>query len=199
MMLRKALAVSVALLFVGGGVFAQTSADGGAKAAKAGSVNAVYDFSKGVPSGSKIGSDMSTYSKPTEVAPKADVKGGKLLLEKGETKWKTESYTALYHNNSDSATLANIVSEPKRRKAEYSITIDDAADIEVVVAGNGSKSAARCAALVSVGADGVAKFIVGADNLGDDGQVTLTYKNAPKGKYLLVGNGHRILKVSATN
>ena len=98
-MLKKVLAISAALL-IGGGLFAQTSADGGAKPAKAGSVNAVYDFSKGKPAGTKIGEDMFKYNKPTEVAPKAKVKGGKFILESGEAKWKTEKYTALYHNNS---------------------------------------------------------------------------------------------------
>ena len=197
-MLKKVLAISAALL-VGGGVFAQTAADGGAKAAKAGSVNAVYDFSKGVPAGTKLSTDMFTYKKPTEVAPKEKVTGGKFLLENGEVKWKTEAYTALYHNNKDSSTLESIVSKPSSRKAEYSITIDDAADIEIVVAGNGSKSPSRCVALISVAEDGTATQLVGVDNLSSDAQVTLSYKNAPKGKYLLVGNGHRILKVSAKN
>ncbi|MBQ3670342.1 MAG: hypothetical protein II921_02550 [Treponema sp.] len=195
-MLKKVLAISAALL-IGGGLFAQTSADGGAKPAKAGSVNAVYDFSKGKPAGTKIGEDMFKYNKPTEVAPKAKVKGGKFILESGEAKWKTEKYTALYHNNSGSTTFDNLQKKPK---AIYSLTIDDAADIELTVAGNGSKEPSRCVALCSLNEDGSLNYIVKIDNLSqDEDPVKLTYKNAPKGKYYIYGNGHRILGVSATN
>ena len=195
-MLKKVLAVSAALV-IGAFAFAQTTADGGAKPAKAGSVNAVYDFSKEIPKGSKIGTDMFKFNKPTEVAPKEKVKGGKFLLESGEAKWKKESYNALYHNNKGSANLENIA---KTAKAIYSITIDDAANIELTVAGNGSKEASRCVTLCTVNEDGSLNKILAIDNLSqEEAPVTLTYKNAPKGKYFIYGNGHRILGVSAKN
>ncbi|MBR0033182.1 MAG: hypothetical protein IJP61_12985 [Treponema sp.] len=195
-MLKKVLAVSAALV-IGAFAFAQTSADGGAKPAKAGSVKAVYDFSKGTPKGSKIGPDYFSYNKPAEVAPKEKVTGAKFLLEKGEAKWKQEKYNALYHNNKGSANLENI---NKTAKAIYSITIDDAATIELTVAGNGSKEASRCVTLCTVNEDGTLNKILAIDNLSqEEDPVKLTYKNAPKGKYFLYGNGHRILGVSATN
>ena len=195
-MLKKVLAISAALV-MGAFAFAQTSADGGAKPAKAGSVNAVYDFSKEIPKGSKISTDMFQFNKPTEVAPKLKVTGGKFLLEKGEAKWKKESYNALYHNNKGSANLDNIA---KTAKAIYSITIDDAANIELTVAGNGSKEPSRCVTLCTVNEDGSLNKILAIDNLSqEEAPVTLTYNNAPKGKYFLYGNGHRILKVSAKN
>lgn len=195
-MLKKVLAISAALL-IGGGLFAQTTADGGAKPAKAGSVKAVYDFSKEVPKGSKIGSDMFKYNKPTEVAPKEKVSGGKFILESGEAKWKKESYNALYHNNSPSTTLDNVA---KKAKAIYSITIDDAATIELTVAGNGSKEASRCVLFGTLNEDGSVNTVLSIDNLSQEADpVKLTYKNAPKGKYYIYGNGHRILGVSAKN
>jgi len=199
-MLKKVLAISAALL-IGGGLFAQTTADGGAKPAKSGSVKAVYDFSKEVPKGSKIGADYFKFNKPVEVAPKVKVSGAKLLLEKGEAKWKTEKYTALYHGTKSSSTLESLITKPGDRRAEYSITIDDAATIELVVAGNGSKGPERCVVLVTVGEDGaVTQKILGIDNLSqEEDPVTISYKNAPKGKYYLYGNGFRLLGVSAKN
>lgn len=198
-MLKRVLAISAALV-MGAFAFAQTSADGGAKAKAAGSVDAVYDFSASVPKGSKIGSDSFTYKKPTEVAPKAAVKGGKFLLEEGEAKWKKESYNALYHNNKGDGSIEKTLTDKRYQKAIYSIKIDDAATITVKVAGNGSKDEGRVAVLATKDAEGKFVKVVAVDNLSqDEDPVTLTYSNAPAGTYYLLGNGHRVIAVTAKN
>lgn len=198
-MLKRVLAVAAALI-VGTFAFAQTTADGGATPAAAGSVNASWGNWKSIPK-SKIGTDMFSYKKPVEIAANGTAKGAKFQLENGEVKFKTESYTALYHNNKDSSTIETL-SNPKQRKAEYSITIDDAATITVTVAGNGSKAKSRCVVLAQDGAtpEAAPTIFLSVDNLSqDEAPVTLTFKNAPKGTYKLWGNGHRIVAVEAKN
>ena len=198
-MLKKVLAVSAALV-MGAFVFAQATADGGAKPAKAGSVNAVYDFEKDVPAGTKIGTDMMKYKKPTEVAPKARVKGAKFLLEEGEAKWKKESYNALFHNNKPDGSVEKILTNKQWQKAIYSIKIDDAATITLKVAGNGSKEEGRAVVIATKDADGNFQKVAAVDNLSQDvPPVTVTYANAPAGTYYVIGNGHRILGVTAKN
>ena len=196
-MLKRILAVSAALL-IGAFAFAQTTADGGASPAKAGSVNASFGNWKSVPK-SKIGTDMFNYKKPVDIAANPGSKGAKFALESGEVKFKQESYVALYHNNKDSATI-DTLKNPKVRKASYSITIDDAATITVTVAGNGSKAPSRCVALVNDADPENPVILASIDNLSqDEAPKTITFKNAPKGTYKIWGNGHRIVAVEAKN
>lgn len=198
-MLKRVLAISAALV-MGAFAFAQTSADGGAKAKAAGSVNAVYDFSTGVPKGSKISSDPFTFKKPTEVAPKAAVKGGKFLLEEGEAKWKKESYNALYHGTKPDGSIEKTLTDKRYQRATYSMKIDDAATISVKVAGNGSKEEGRVVVLATKDAEGKYVKVLAVDNLSqDEAPVDITYSNAPAGTYYILGNGYRILSVSAKN
>ncbi len=206
-MLKKILAISAALLVGATLTFAQTTADGGAKAASAGSVKASWGNWKSIPK-SKIGTDMFNFKKEVVINANAGSKGGKFALEKGETKFKTEAYTALYHNSKGDGSIEKTCTDARWRKAVYTITIDDAATISVTVAGNGSKDPSRCAILATrtVGTDASGQPsetytpLVSIDNLSqDESPKTITYKNAPKGTYYLIGNGHRIVAVEAKN
>ncbi|MBQ0051602.1 MAG: hypothetical protein KBT11_05995 [Treponema sp.] len=196
-MLKK-LSLVLAALLVGTMAFAQATADGGAAPAAAGSVNATWEWAKAPKS--KIGGDYMFFKKQVVLEPVAGSKGAVFALENGEAKFKTEAYTAIYHNNKDATRLETLVN-PKMRKAEYSITIDDAATIVVTVAGNGSKSKSRCVAIGKSGATPEEDaIIVGIDELSqDEAPVTITYANAPAGTYKVWGNGHRIVKVEAKN
>lgn len=206
-MLKRILAISAALLVGASLAFAQTTADGGAKAASAGSVNASWGNWKSIPK-SKIGTDMFNFKKEVVITPNSGSKGGKFALEKGETKFKTESYTALYHNNKGEGSIEKTCTDARWRKAVYTITIDDAATITLTVAGNGSKEQGRCVVLGTrtEGTDAKGKPeeiytpLVAIDNLSqDEAPKTITYKNAPKGTYYIIGNGHRIVAVEAKN
>lgn len=197
-MLKKLSLIAAALL-AGALAFADPlSADGGASPANAGSVNAEWKWNK-IPK-SKIGTESFSYRKPVVLEPTLEgSKGASFQLDSGETKFKQESYVALYHNNKDSARLENIV---KNKKAVYSITIDDAATITLTVAGNGSASASRIVCLVKDEpelADPVTPILF-ADQLdGDAAPIEITYKNAPAGTYKILVNGSRIVSVSAKN
>ncbi len=189
-MLKKVLAVTAALL-VGAGLFAQKSADGGASPAAGGSVNATWEWTK-IPK-SKIGTDYITFKKQVVIAPVAGSKGAVFALENGEAKFKDEGYVALYHNNKGSASLETL---EKTKKAEYSITLDDAATITLTLSGNGFGEPSRCLALYNEAGE----TILSVDKLNkDEPNVVLTYKNAPKGKYKIWTNGSRIIKVEAKN
>ena len=205
-MLKRILAVSAALL-VGAFAFAATTADGGAKAASAGSVNATWGNWKSIPK-SKIGQDMFNFKKQVVITPNAGSKGAQFALESGEVKFKQESYVALYHNNKPEGSIEKTCSDKKWRKSEFSITIDDAATITLTVVGNGSKEQGRCVVLATKaeGVDAKGKPtdvytpIVAIDNLSqDEAPKTITYSNAPKGTYYIIGNGHRIVAVEAKN
>ena len=195
-MLKRVIAISAALV-MGALAFAQSVADGGAAPEKAGSVSATWEW-KSIPK-SKIGTDEFNFKKPIALDAVAGSKGAKFQLEKGSVKFKKESYTALYHGTKSSSTLDSLITKPGDRKAEYSITIDDAADITFTLAGNGSAGKERCAVLVKLGADGNPEKILGIDGLSQDSTAPITYKNAPKGTYYLYGNGFRIIKVEAKN
>ncbi len=197
MMLKKVLAISAALV-MGAFAFAQTSADGGAKPAKAGSVNATWEWTK-IPK-SKIGTDEFNFKKQVKIAPVDGSTGAQFALEKGAVKFKKEAYVALYHGTKGSSTLESLITKPSDRKAEYSITIDDAATITLTLAGNGSKGPQRCAVLVKLAEDGTPTQILGIDNLSQDvDPVEVSYANAPAGTYYLYGNGFRIVKVQCKN
>ncbi len=206
-MLKRILAISAALLVGATLTFAQTTADGGAKAASAGSVNATWGHWKSIPT-SKIGTDMFNFKKKIVIAANSGSKGGEFALEKGEVKFKSEAYTALYHNNKGEGSIEKTCTDARWRKAVYTITIDDAATITLTVAGNGSKEQGRCVALATrtEGTDAKGKPaeiytpLVAIDNLSqDEAPKTITYKNAPKGTYYVIGNGHRIVAVEAKN
>lgn len=194
----KRLSFIAAALLAGAIAFADPlTADGGATPKAAGSVNAEWKWDK-IPK-SKIGTDSMTFRKPVVLEPVAGSKGAVFQLDNGEAKFKQESYVALYHNNKDSARAETIV---KAKKAQYSITIDDAATITLTVAGNGGKSPSRIVALVADAPelkDPVTPILF-ADQLdGDEAPIEITYKNAPAGKYLILVNGSRIVGVSAKN
>lgn len=194
----KRLSFIAAALLAGAIAFADPlTADGGATPKAAGSVNAEWKWDK-IPK-SKIGTDLMSFRKPVVLEPVAGSKGAAFQLDNGETKFKQESYVALYHNNKDSARAESIV---KNKKAQYSITIDDAATITLTVAGNGGKSPSRIVALVADAPelkDPVTPILF-ADQLdGDEAPIEITYKNAPAGKYLILVNGSRIVGVSAKN
>lgn len=195
----KKLSLVAAALLAGALVFAEPlTADGGATPKNAGSVNAEWKWNK-IPK-SKIGTDSMSFRKPVVLEPTlAGSKGASFQLDNGEAKFKQEAYVALYHNNKDSARQESIV---KNKKAQYSITIDDAATITLTVAGNGGKSPSRIVALVADAAelkDPVTPILF-ADQLdGDEAPIEITYKNAPAGKYLILVNGSRIVGVSAKN
>lgn len=195
----KRLSFIAAALLAGALAFADPlTADGGATPKAAGSVNAEWKWDK-IPK-SKIGTDSMSFRKPVVLEPTlAGSKGAAFQLDNGEAKFKQESYVALYHNNKDSARAENIV---KNKKAQYSITIDDAATITLTVAGNGGKSPSRIVALVTDATelkDPVTPILF-ADQLdGDEAPIEITYKNAPAGKYLILVNGSRIVGVSAKN
>ncbi len=196
-MLKRVLAISAALL-IGAFAFAQTSADGGASPAAAGSVNATWEWNK-IPK-SKIGTDYMKFKKPVVLQPVAGSKGAEFALATGEAKFKNEGYVALYHNGSDSARLENLI---KKAKAQYTVKIDDAANITLTIAGNGTKSPARIVCLVK---DDVAEDattltpILFADNLSqDEAPFPITFSNAPKGSYRIYIIGARIVKVEAKN
>lgn len=194
----KRLSFIAAALLAGAIAFADPlTADGGATPKAAGSVNAEWKWDK-IPK-SKIGTDMMNFKKPVVLEPVAGAKGAAFQLDNGEAKFKQESYVALYHNNKDSARKENIV---KTKKAQYSITIDDAATITLTVAGNGGKSPSRIVALVADAPElkDPVEPILFADQLdGDEAPIEITYKNAPAGKYLILVNGSRIVGVSAKN
>lgn len=201
-MLKRVLAISAALV-MGAFAFADTLADGGASPAAAGSVNATWGNWTSIPK-SKITTDEFTYKKPVVIDANAGSKGAAFQLEKGAVKFKTESYTALYHGTKSSSTVDSLLVKPGDRKAEYSITINDAADITFTLAGNGSAGKERCVVLVKLvdAGDGTQKAekIWGIDGLSQDvAPVPVTYKNAPKGTYYLYGNGFRIVAVEAKN
>ncbi len=190
-MLRK-VGIAVAALLIGSMVFAQSNADKGAKAKKPGSVNATWEWN-GYPGG-KIGESDTTFapSKAYEIPAVKGSKGATFKIVSGTVKFKTESYTALYHGNKDSATLENI---EKTKKAEYAIKIDDAATIELTIAGNGSASPSRIVVVKSGD-----QQLLSADNLdGDAAPVVIKLANAPAGEYRVLVNGSRIVKVSAKN
>lgn len=195
----KRLSFIAAALLAGALAFADPlTADGGATPKNAGSVNAEWKWNK-IPK-SKIGTDSMSFRKPVVLEPTlAGSKGASFQLDNGEAKFKQESYVALYHNNKDAARLENLA---KNKKAQYSITIDDAATITLTVAGNGGKSPSRIVALVADAAelkDPVTPILF-ADQLdGDEAPIEITYKNAPAGKYLILVNGSRIVGVSAKN
>lgn len=196
----KKLSIVLAASILGGALaFADPlTADGGASAASAGSVNAEWKW-ESIPK-SKIGTDWMSFRKPVVLEPTlAGSKGAAFELTLGEAKFKKESYTALYHNCKDSASLSNIL---KTKKAEYTITLDDAATLTLSVAGNGGKTPARLVVLVKEDpaiADPVTPILF-ADNLsGDEDPVTITYSNAPAGRYKVYVNGSRIVSVSAKN
>ena len=190
-MLRK-VGIAVAALLIGSMVFAQSNADKGAKAKKAGSVNATWEW-KGNPSG-KIGTSDTKFTpdKPYDIPAVKGSKGAKFTIVEGTAKFKTESYTALYHGTKDDVTYENI---EKNKKAEYAITIDDAATIELLVAGNGSAEPQRMVVVKSGD-----EQVLSIDNLdGDAAPVPIKLANAPAGKYRVLLNGARIVKVSAKN
>ena len=202
-MLKRVLAISAALIMGACAVFAQTTADGGAKPAVAGSVNASWGNWKSIPK-SKIGTDEFSFKKPVVIAANGTAKGANFQLEKGSVKFKTEAYTALYHGTKSSSTIDSLLTKPGDRKAEYSITIDDAANITFTLAGNGSAGKERCVVLVKLvnNADGTQtpEKILGIDGLSQDvAPVQISYNNAPKGTYYLYGNGFRIVAVEAKN
>ena len=134
------------------------------------------------------------FKKQVVLEPVAGSKGAQFALEKGECKFKTENgQTALYHNCADSARVENLA---KKRKAEYSVTINDAATITLTVQGNGGKSPARCVAIY----DAAGTLLASVNNLSQDEAPTqISVTNAPKGTYTILGNGHRIIKVEASN
>lgn len=189
-MLKRFVSIAAALV-LGACAFAQTSADGGATPAAAGSVNATWEWNK-IPK-SKIGTDAMSFKKQIVLAPVDGSKGAQFALENGETKFKQEEYVALYHNNKGSCTLETL---EKNRKAEYSVSIEDAATITLTITGNGFGEPSRCLALYNEAGE----MIVSADKLNKDNPHTvLTFANAPKGTYKIWTNGSRIIKVEAKN
>jgi len=189
----KRIGIAVAALLIGGLCFAQESVDLKASPKAAGSVASTWEW-KGTPKG-KIGEDYNVFTKPTEVsAGIGSVKGAKFEIVKGETKFKTENgITALYHNNKGSATLETI---EKTKKAEYALTLDDAATVEFTVTGNGSAEASRCVVVKR----GEEEVLLSINNLDQDDPVkVITLKNAPAGTYRVLMNGSRIVKISAKN
>lgn len=197
----KKLSLVLAALIVGSFAFAEKTADGGAKPAAAGSVSANWEW-KSIPK-SKIGTDAMTFKKQVVLAPVDGSKGAQFALERGEVKFKTEDYTALYHSTKPDGSAEKVATNKQYQKSEFSITIDDAATIKFTLAGNGTKGKTRAAILATRVLDdkGAAVYtpIVDVENLGDDGFEELVYANAPAGTYYLVGNGHRIVKVEAKN
>lgn len=191
-MIRKILAV-VTFLILTTALYSQVFADGGAVPEKIGSVKASWGNWKEIPK-SKIGYDQQYFKKPVIIVPN-EATGAVFQLENGEVKFKKEAYVALYHSNNESCRIETL-SNPKRRKSEFSLKIDDAATFSITVAGNGTKASSRCVAV----ADSQQKIILSIDNLSYDGDpIRLIYKNAPKGVYKIWGNGHRILAVEASN
>lgn len=191
-MLKK-FGIALAALLIGGIVFAQESADLKASAASAGSVDATWAW-KGRPKGCKIGEDMNIFSKAFEIpSGTGSVKGAKFEMIKGEAKFKTEDgITAIYHNNGSSARIENI---EKKRKAEYAITIDDAATIEFGVTGNGSREPSRCVVVKQGDTQ-----LLAIDNLDQDDPIkTITLQNAPAGTYRILVQGSRIVTIKAKN
>lgn len=191
-MLRK-FGIALAALLIGGMVFAQESADLKASPKAAGSVDSTWEW-KGRPKGCKIGEDMTVISKAYEIpSGTGSVKGAKFEIIKGEAKFKTEDgVTAIYHNNGSSARIENI---EKKRKAEYAITIDDAATIEFGVTGNGGAEPSRCVVIKSGD-----QQLLAIDNLDQDDPVkTLTLANAPAGTYRILVQGSRIVTIRAKN
>jgi len=189
----KRFGIALAALLIGGMVFAQESADLKAAAKSAGSVDSTWAW-QGRPKGCKIGEDMNTFAKAFEIpSGTGSVKGAKFEMIKGEAKFKTEDgITALYHNNGSSARIENI---EKKRKAEYAITIDDAATIEFGVTGNGGREPSRCV-VVKQGET----QLLAIDNLDQDDPIkTITLKNAPAGTYRILVQGSRIVTITAKN
>ena len=83
----------------------------------------------------------------------------------------------------------------KTRKAEYAITLDDAATLELTVTGNGFGEEYRLVTLKN-GED----VILYANCLNKENpDEVLTFANAPKGTYRLLLNGARIVKIKAHN
>lgn len=188
----KRMGIVLAALMIGTMAFAQESADLKASPSAAGSVASTWEW-KGTPKG-KIQESDTVFTKPYEIpAGVGSVKGAKFEVIKGTCKFKTENgITAIYHNNSSSANYDNI---EKKRKAEYAVTIDDAATIEIVVTGNGSAEASRMV-VVKNGEE----TLLAVNNLDQgDAAKTLTLENAPAGTYRVLCQGSRIIKVAAHN
>ena len=181
----------VAALLLGTFAFAQKSADLGASAKSAGSVNASWEWKK-APKG-KIGTDVTTFSKPYEIAATSG-KGAKFEVIKGATKFKTEDgVTALYHDNKGSGTIETA---EKTKKCEYAITLDDAATIDLTVTGNGFGEASRFVVVKR----GEEEVLLSIDHLNKENpDEVLTLANAPAGTYRVLVNGSRIVKLNVHN
>ncbi|WP_407426109.1 hypothetical protein [Treponema sp.] len=189
----KRFGIAVAALLIGGLVFAQESADLKAAPKAAGSVDSTWEW-KGTPRKSPIGEDMTTVTKAKEIPTgTGSIKGAKFEIIKGEAKFKTENgITAIYHNNSSSANYENL---EKKRKAEYALTLDDAATVEFIVTGNGSAEASRMV-VVKNGEE----TLLAINNLDQDEPAkTITLANAPAGTYRILVQGSRIVGIKAKN